>query len=702
MAFPRHERNQQVAAKRHLTVVSTWAIGQNLAGLYALTHGNQRGLVVVGALVGALELAQDVGIALALIIHDGNDVSGDVFNYTGLWRDDDVAGVISSALLHTGTHQWGLGANQRDRLLLHVRAHQGTVSIVVLQERNHGGTNGDHLARGNVNVVHTGGIGHSDVTLLQADLDALTDQTAFLVLLHLGLSNSEAILLISGEVLNLIRNLAVNDLAIRGLDEAEGVHAGVGRQRTNQANVRTLRGLNRAHAAVVRSVHVSHLNAGALTGQTAWAQRGQAALVGQARQGVVVVHELRELGGTKELADSSRDRTHVNQGRRRDGLSVLGGHALAHDALHAGQAHADLVLDELTHGAQTTVTKVVDIVGVQRDHLAVWRLHLTLANVQAYQVLQGDGDVFFGQSHQTVVVAAKAQLAVGLVTANLGKVIALSAEEGVIQQGLRQLTGRLLARALLAVDLQQRFIGIGNAVRFQGGHHELREAEALPDLLLGPTQRLQQDGHRLAALAVNAHADGIALVHVELQPSTAGRNNLHGVQRAFGGLIDGTIEVHTRGTHQLGDDDALGTVHDEGTHIRHDREVADEDGLRLNLLGVVINKLCGHVQRRGVIDVLFFTLIDGVFHRLEARLRQGQGHIARVVLNRRELFEDILKAARHACVIAALSLLTLAPFRRADEPSKGIELYVKEARQGDRLANFCKRVSLRGSGDIGH
>ena len=447
---------------------------------------------------------------------------------------------------------------------------------------------------------------------------------------------------------------------------------------------------------------VSHLNAGALTGQAAWAQRGQAALVGQAGQRVVVVHELGQLRGAEELADSSRDRAHVNQGGRSDGLRVLGGHALAHNALHTGQAHADLILDELAYGAQAAVTKVVDVIRVQGDHLAVWRLHLALAYVQADQVLEGDGNVFLGQGHQTIVVAAQTQLAVDLVAADLCQVVTLRTEEGVIQQGLCQFTGWLLAWALLTVNLQQCLIGICHTIRFQGGHHKLGKAEAILDLLLAPAQCLKQHGNRLAALAVNAHADGIALVDVELQPCTAGRNNLHGVQRTLGGLIDRAIEVHARGAHQLRDDDALGTVHDERAHIRHHREIADKNGLRLNLLGVVIDKLCGHVQRRGVVDVLFLALIHGVFHRFKARLRQGQGHIARVVLNRRELFEDVLEAARYAGIIATRSLLAHAPFRRADEPSKRIKLYVKETRQGDGLANFCKRVSLRGSGDIGH
>ena len=147
-----------------------------------------------------------------------------------------------------------------------------------------------------------------------------------------------------------------------------------------------------------------------------------------------MVHELGQLRGTKELANGGRNRTHVNQRGRGDGLSILGGHALTHNALHTGQTNADLVLDELAHGTQTTVTEVVDIVSVDRDGLTVRCDHLALANVEANQVLEGDSDVFFGEGHETVVVAAQTQLAIDLVAAHLCEVVALCAEEGVVQQ----------------------------------------------------------------------------------------------------------------------------------------------------------------------------------------------------------------------------------------------------------------------------
>ena len=91
--------------------------------------------------------------------------------------------------------------------------------------------------------------------------------------------------------------------------------------------------------------------------------------------------------GAEELLDGGDDRPDVDQGLRRDRLDVLGRHPLADDALHAGQADPDLVLDQLADGAQPTVAEVVDVV----DLVAV------LAGVQPQEVLDGRDDVVLGQ-----------------------------------------------------------------------------------------------------------------------------------------------------------------------------------------------------------------------------------------------------------------------------------------------------------------
>src|SRR5690606_8252839 len=152
-----------------------------------------------------------------------------------------------------------------------------------------------------------------------------------------------------------------------GLDEAERVDAGEGGERADQTDVRAFRSLDRAHAAVVRGVNVTNLDAGTLTRQTTRAERRQTTLVGQTRKRVVLVHELRQLAGSEELLDRGDDGAHVDQGLRRDRLDVLRGHALAHDTLHTRQTRADLVLDELTDGADTAVTEVVDVIDVESD-----------------------------------------------------------------------------------------------------------------------------------------------------------------------------------------------------------------------------------------------------------------------------------------------------------------------------------------------
>ena len=70
----------------------------------------------------------------------------------------------------------------------------------------------------------------------------------------------------------------------------------------------------------------------------------------------------RELAGAEELLDRGDDRPDVDERLRRDRLDVLGRHALLDDALHAGQADAHLVLDQLADRADAAVGEVVLIV----------------------------------------------------------------------------------------------------------------------------------------------------------------------------------------------------------------------------------------------------------------------------------------------------------------------------------------------------
>ena len=226
----------------------------------------------------------------------------------------------------------------------------------------------------------------------------------------------------------------------------------------DQADVGAFRRLDGAHAAVVGGVHVTHLEPGPLPGQTAGTHGRQAALVGEPRQRVGLVHELRQLRGPEELLDGRHHRPDVDQGLRGDGLDVLGRHALANHPLHPGQADPDLVLDELAHRADAPVGEVVLVVE------AVPRLALG----QVQQVAAGGQDLGPGQDALALGRALevdpeqllgpgdlRTELAVQLVTTDPGQVIALRIEEGVLEidpSGLGR--GRLAGPGPL-VDLEE-------------------------------------------------------------------------------------------------------------------------------------------------------------------------------------------------------------------------------------------------------
>ena len=64
------------------------------------------------------------------------------------------------------------GAQQRNRLALHVRAHQRAVGVVVLEERDQAGRGADDLVRGDVHVLDLLRLHHREVALV-ACLDAV-------------------------------------------------------------------------------------------------------------------------------------------------------------------------------------------------------------------------------------------------------------------------------------------------------------------------------------------------------------------------------------------------------------------------------------------------------------------------------------------------------------------------------------------------
>ena len=322
------------------------------------------------------------------------------------WRDDDllgvdvghlavalgehhVAGVDRGAALHPGADQRRLGLQQRHRLALHVRAHQRAVGVVVLEERDQRRRHRPDLGRRDVHQVDLLRRHRDDLAVGRA-AQHLRALEPLGLRVDLGVRLGDRLLLLLGgvQVDDLVGDHAVLDHPVGGGDEAVLGDLRVGGQRADQADVRALRGLDRAHAAVVGRVHVADLDRRALAGQAAGAERRQAAPVREPGERVRLVHELRQLRGAEELLQRRDHRADVDDRLRRDRVGVLGGEALADDALHPVEADPERVLDQLADGAQAAVAEVLVLVEVVVDRIA--RVGLRLGRVVLDRVLLVD------------------------------------------------------------------------------------------------------------------------------------------------------------------------------------------------------------------------------------------------------------------------------------------------------------------------
>ena len=700
VAVPRHEGDEQVLAQCHFALLGGRTIGKHGTGFHTFAVVDQRNLVVAGGLVGTQELGQLVGAGGAVVVHHTDDVGGNIRHHTRLLSQNDVAGIDGRTPFGTGAHQRALGFDQRHCLTLHVGTHQRSVAFIVLQERNQGGADGNHLTRGNVHVVN-GADGHIDrFFFADSGKSLLLDEVAVLVEFLVGLCDHVLGIAVCGHVFDLVGHMAVDDLTVRGLDEAERIDAAEGCQRTDKTDVRTFRRFDRAHTAEVGRVHVSHFHGCTVARQTARAQSGQTTLVGDACQRVVLIHELRQLGSSEELLDGGVHRTNVDQGLRGDGLRILGGHTFADHTLHTAQTGTQLVLDQFADLADTTVAEMIDIVDVHAQiHILAVTLarELGVAGMQGDQVLDGGDDVFARQA-AIVDILFQTKLAVDLVTANAGQIVTLGVEVEGIQQVAASFRRRGVGRADLAVQIGQSLVLGLHGLLGKRVHNQRVIPERIGDLILGHADGHEEHDGGLLALAVHAHAKHVTLVDLELKPCAAARDDLRAEDFLVGSAILAAVEVHARRTHQLRHDHSLGTTDDEGAVRGLQREIAHEHGLGLDFAGVAVFEFSVHIQRRGVGVILLLALLHGVARFFEIRIGEGQAHGLSEVLDRGDLLEDLIKTGGVGHGIGAVRQIlldTLLPALVADEPVEAVSLYTQQVGYINGLADGAEVHTVR-------
>ena len=156
-AVPCHEGNTHVLTQSQLTHVGGRAISHDVATLNPITFANQRTLVDAGVLVRACVLGQVVDVdtgftGFNFVICNTNNDATSIYGVnnattTGYYTNPGVTRYVT---LHACTHQRLVSTQCRYSLTLHVRTHQCTVGIVMLEERNQRRSNRNYLFRRHV------------------------------------------------------------------------------------------------------------------------------------------------------------------------------------------------------------------------------------------------------------------------------------------------------------------------------------------------------------------------------------------------------------------------------------------------------------------------------------------------------------------------------------------------------------------------
>ena len=211
------------------------------------------------------------------------------------------------------------------------------------------------------------------------------------------------------------------------------------------------------------------------------------------------------------------------------------------------------------------------------------------------------------------------------------------------------------------------------------------------------SQRAQENRAEEFALAVDADVENVLRVVLEFHPRSAIGNDLPEEIAA----VVGRLEKHARRTVQLADDHALGAVDDERAVLGHQRNIAEENflfldvanGLRAGVGILVVNREAdGDLERRGIGHAALLALVHVV-------LQLQRDRIAALVAERgRVLVERAALRAEHVA-----GLIRVRDNRSAAIPAGGAQ--VVQAAQMAALAlpvadGVVDEIELRKSAEI--
>ena len=178
--------------------------------------------------------------------------------------------------------------------------------------------------------------------------------------------------------------------------------------------------------------------------------------MGQLRERIGLIHELRKLGATEEVTNHRAQRLRVDQLLRRHAVDVdvEQGHALFHQTLRARQTDAALIGEQFADGADAAAAKVIDVV------------ERAFAPAQIDQILDRGDEILVGND-ALAEIDVDPEFLVDLVAANAAEIVLLRIEKEPLQERLRVRDRRRIARAQLPVDVFQRLFLIVRRIFLQ-------------------------------------------------------------------------------------------------------------------------------------------------------------------------------------------------------------------------------------------
>ena len=236
------------------------------------------------------------------------------------------------------------------------------------------------------------------------------------------------------------------------------------------------------------------------------------------------------------------------------------------------------------------------------------------------------------------------QLLVVLVASDPRKIIASRIEEQIMHLLLGGIDRQRFARPDLLVQLQKTLGVIARRVLREAGLDLRLIAEKIDDLLIrSDAERADQHRDRHLSRAVDADVEGVVGIRLVFQPGAAVRNHRAGIE-LLSRFIVRNIVINAGGTNELGHDDTLRSIYDEGAGVRHQGKGAHVFLMLLDLPVFLVVKANGHLERRLEVGVTLLAFIDRVFDFIPAEpvAHEFETQLVGEILDGGDVIKDLL------------------------------------------------------------